>query len=73
MLREAKHLWLFPVGGSLQKRSEIEPGLADLSAALQLRWLRMTAMRQLDRNLTRKGRINEARAAATKIPSLLDS
>jgi hypothetical protein len=23
MLREAKHLWLFPVGGSLQKRSEI--------------------------------------------------
>jgi hypothetical protein len=23
MLREAKHLWLFQVGGSLQKRSEI--------------------------------------------------
>ena len=22
-MREAKHLWLFPVGGSLQKRSEI--------------------------------------------------
>ena len=33
----------------------------------------MTAMRQWDRNLTRKGRINEARAAATKIPSLLHS
>ena len=23
MLRETKHRWLFPVGGSLQKRSEI--------------------------------------------------
>ena len=39
MLREAKHLWLFPLGGSLQKRSEIE-SLASrtLSAALQLRF-----------------------------------
>ena len=39
MLRETKHLWLFPVGGSLQKRSEIE-SLASrtLSAALQLRF-----------------------------------
>jgi hypothetical protein len=36
-LREAKHLWLFPLGGSLQKRSEIE-SLASRtqSAALQL-------------------------------------
>ena len=39
MLREAKHLWLFPVGGSLQKRSEME-SLASRtsSAALQLRF-----------------------------------
>jgi hypothetical protein len=39
MLREAKHLWLFPVTGSLQKRSEIE-SLASRtsSAALQLRF-----------------------------------
>jgi hypothetical protein len=38
MLRKAKHLWLFPLGGSLQKRSEME-SLASRtsSAALQLR------------------------------------
>ena len=37
MLREAKHLWLFPLGESYQKRSEIE-SLASrtLCAALQL-------------------------------------
>ena len=72
--REAKHLWLFPLGGSLQKRSEME-SLASRtsSAALQLRSIRMTAMRQQDRNLTIKGRINEASAATTKIPPLLDS
>ena len=36
-LRETKHLWLFPLGGSLQKRSEME-SLASRtsSAALQL-------------------------------------
>jgi hypothetical protein len=39
MLREAKHLWLFPLGESYQKRSEIE-SLASrtLSGALQLRF-----------------------------------
>ena len=39
MLREAKHLWLFPLGESLQKRSEME-SLASRtsSAALQLRF-----------------------------------
>jgi hypothetical protein len=39
MLKEAKHLWLFPFWGSVQKRSEIE-SLASRtsSAALQLRF-----------------------------------
>ncbi len=39
ILREAKHLWLFPLVGSFQKRSEME-SLASRtsSAALQLRF-----------------------------------
>jgi hypothetical protein len=50
MLREAKHLWLFPV-----------EGIAPENDQRFFASLRMTAMRQWDRNLTRKGRINEAK------------
>ena len=67
MLRETEHSGYSPGGGSLQKRSEI------LLPARCGAEIRMTAMRQWDPNLTRKGRINEASAAPKKIPPLLDS
>ena len=70
-----RNILVIPSGGIAPETiRDGKPGLADfVRCVAACAAIRMTAMRQWDRNLTRKGRINEAIAAATKIPPLLDS